>query len=516
MQPRMGVRVVAIAAGLAAALVPMATGAQASSSPDTARPAAPSGIRIVAVSPSSFTVISNPAAHATSYRLYASTVRSDLFTANVHNAQHSPWRSSPKLTVAGLAYAATPYYYRIEAMNGRRTKFSQTIGAVGLRPSAPTGLAATANHHRSYLSWTAADATGYQIERAKNAAMTSYVHLATVLGTTGQYTPYGVNDGKSYYFRVRSLNLLTPSSWSPVVAMTTHTSSFNVRVMTYNILEAFNDGKREGGNVIAPWSKRKPGIVKDINLAHPDVVGIQEGASFVGAHHVREVVSLKNALSGYALADTEPAPHTVLHWHRTGVYILYRKSMFAKVGNGGHWDIGNYRWAAWQVLKNRATKSRFLFVSAHLRMQPGRASDVKREHETEKLVADARKKALRLGIPVVYVGDFNSDQYARHAFNGVTKVMARNDIADAYQAAQKRFGGTYNTANGYRSRPPKDSAHIDYIFAPAGVAVRTWKDAVHLSHGRFVGAIPSDHNAIFSDLSIPFSEPSSPPRRPLL
>jgi endonuclease/exonuclease/phosphatase family metal-dependent hydrolase len=287
--------------------------------------------------------------------------------------------------------------------------------------------------------------------------------------------------------------------------MTTHVSTFNVRVMTYNVIEARNDGLSEGGNVIAPWSQRKPAIIKLIHDSHPDVIGLQEAATFVGSGNVRQADSIKNALTGWGLATTEVKPYSAPGWKRTGDYILFNKATYAAVGTGGHWELGDSRWAVWQVLKNRATGAKFLFVNAHLRVQQGPTNDLKRQHETQQMLSDSHGMASRLGIPVVYLGDFNSDQYARHAFNAPLIVMNKANIVDAYQVAAKRVRGRYNTANKYMTRPPHNYAHIDYIFAPPGIGVRSWIDVLELKHGKFVGTIPSDHNPVVSDLTIPYS-----------
>ena len=45
---------------------------------------------------------------------------------------------------------------------------------------------------------------------------------------------------------------------------------------------------------------------------------------------------------------------------------------------------------------------------------------------------------------------------------------------------------------------------IDHVYAPAGVAVRRWELALTLSSGRFVGAIPSDHNPVVADVVLPY------------
>ena len=42
------------------------------------------------------------------------------------------------------------------------------------------------------------------------------------------------------------------------------------------------------------------------------------------------------------------------------------------------------------------------------------------------------------------------------------------------------------------------------MYAPAGVAVRGWALALKLSDGKFVGAIPSDHNPLVADVVLPY------------
>jgi endonuclease/exonuclease/phosphatase family metal-dependent hydrolase len=111
--------------------------------------------------------------------------------------------------------------------------------------------------------------------------------------------------------------------------------------------------------------------------------------------------------------------------------------------------------------------------------------------------------AARRGVPVVYVGDFNSDQY-RHSVNAPVDVMRRAHVADAFSVAQSRKFGRFNTANNYKRRPPHNRAHIDYVFAPQGVAVHSWRIELRLRHGKFVGTIPSDHNPVVCTLGVPY------------
>lgn len=485
------------AAALASVAVP---GAVANAHPKA--PSRPTGLRVVKVAASSFTVASNNASHASQYRLYASTNRKDLFVRNISRARSSQPAHSPTVSVSGLANVAAPYYYRVAAISGSHRKFSSQIGQVALRPEAPSALHAVSNNAKTVVSWSAGTATGFEVEQSTEPSMRTNTKTYTVLGHQTEFTPYGLQAGRTYYFRVRAMNGSTPSAYSQTESARADDSSTGVKVMTYNIKEARDDGTMEGGNRVAPWSTaRKPAAVKLIQRADPDVIGVQEGADLIG--HVRQVDTLRAALGGeYGLAKTEIPPNQP-GTRRTGVYILYKKSTFKAVGKGGHWNLGGKRSAAHQVLRNRSTGAEFIFVSTHLWHAGARAGDMQRRAETKRLVKYGSAAATRRGIPIVYAGDFNSDPFKKHAFNAPAQVMSQHHISDSYNVAQARDNASYNTANGYRTRPPRDGARIDYVYAPEGVGVGSWRMIMHLRHGKFVGTIPSDHNPVMVSLSVP-------------
>ncbi|HEX3823181.1 MAG TPA: endonuclease/exonuclease/phosphatase family protein [Mycobacteriales bacterium] len=477
--------------------------APAAAMPDTAAPAPPTGIHVTKISSSSFTVAVHTAAHAKKYRVYVATTRKALAVANLGHDTVMSASKHPRITVKGLRYRISPYYYRVETLNGARRKFSLPAASIGLRPAMPTGLAATSNSHGTSLTWNSVNATGFTVEQATDAGMTQNVKKYRIIGQENQFTPYGLTDGSTYYFRVRSMNSGTPSAYAAPVTATVTTNEQPVSVMTYNVLEAADDGRSEGGSTVAPWSERGPVAASLIQQANPDVIGAQEAASWVGVPTpARQIDSLTAMLGGeYSLADTEIPPGQPHHL-RTGVYILYKSDTYQAVGQGGHWDIGNTRWAAYQVLQNRSTGAKFLFVSAHLAFPAGAAADRQRETETNNLLSDAGREAN--GLPIVYVGDFNSDQWAGHAFNGPAIAMRAASVDDAYDVAQTRVHARYNTADGYRRTPPMNGGRIDYVFAQRGVAATSWDLVMDLSHGKFVGTIPSDHNPLVSNLLFPY------------
>src|SRR3978361_210362 len=96
----------------AAAPVPWTGGAASAASVDP-----PSGIRTASVSATSFTIATNASTNAVDYRMYVSSVKDDVFYANITaNSRTSARRtvdsSTPQMTVSGLTYTNKPYYYR--------------------------------------------------------------------------------------------------------------------------------------------------------------------------------------------------------------------------------------------------------------------------------------------------------------------------------------------------------------------------------------------------------------------
>jgi endonuclease/exonuclease/phosphatase family metal-dependent hydrolase len=470
------------------------------------RPPAPSNIRVVRVSSSSFTVTAQSAG-AHHYRVFAAQTRKALaMTTIARTAAKSPLTSSSTVTIRHLPYTTTPYYYRVEAINGNRGRFSTTIGSVGLLPAAPTGLRAVERPTGSYLTWSSGPATGFEVTQATSPDMTQGLTTYLTNGSDTDFAPTGLAPGTTYYFNVRALNGATQSVASSMVTMGSSTVEQPVSVMTYNVLEATNDGRVEGTQHIAPWSQRLPGAVALIRQANPDVIAVEEGSAYVdGSRTERQVDSLVSALGGtYALAYTEiPPPQP--HYFRTGVYILYKPSVYQPVGTGDHWSIGQNRYAAYQTLQNIHTSAEFLMVATHLAVGASAALDNARKSETKTMLADAGAYAARSTLPVVYAGDYNSHSGTPGAIDGPGIAMREAGMTSAYDSAQTLTNAQYGSSNLYQRTAPVNGAHIDQIFTTPGVGVTSWNLILDLTNGQFVGAMPSDHNPLVADLLIPYA-----------
>jgi endonuclease/exonuclease/phosphatase family metal-dependent hydrolase len=498
----------AVALAFVSVLAVSAPNAEASS-----WPAQPGGIRVTAVTHTSFTVGLSRSANASSYRLYVSTLKSDLYYANLtsgvaSNARRSFLSSTNKITASSLTYRTVPNYYRVAAINGTQRSYQADIGEIGLRPAAPTGLQAVSKPSGTYLIWSSGRATAFRIQRAADKAMTLGVHSYTIGGVNRLFTPFGTSKGRTYYFRVRAFNLSTPSAWVRV-STTVQSRLQAAKLMTYNILQLSCDGNREAGGVISPWSQRRPVAAKLIKSVSPDVIGVQEGQQWVGSTPgTRQVDNLRSALrnigADYAIAKTEdtyPTPGLV----RTGDYILYKPSVYRTYGAGGHWAIGDGHWAAYQVLQNVNSGARFLFVTTHLTTPGGLTNDKLRESETQTILKLADQVAADYQVPVVYSGDFNSNGRTDvHPLDGPGVVMRAAHINDSRLVAQSFRRGTYNSMNQYRRYPYHYSFDIDYVWTAPGVAAATYGTAMFLSDGAFVGTIPSDHNPVYTRVYLPY------------
>lgn len=470
--------------------------------------ATPSGVHVSAATPSSFTVSANTTANALRYRLFYSTTKSDVYVANIAKAKYTAVSTSPKFTVSGLPFTAAPYYYRLEAMRTETWRTWSEVMTVGLQPAMPTAVQATSPAGGTYLTWNSPASTGFQIAQGTNYTQTTNRHIYTINGPSHQFSPFYLYQGVTYYFRVRSLNSGTPSAWSPRITVRQATRQQSVRVMAYNVLAGTFDGTAAGDQIVAPWSQRKVAAANLIKENDPDVVAIQEAAAWTaGYKSPRQIDSLVTQLASiganYTLARTE-VPPTESYYFRTGNYLLIKTSAYVAEGTGGFFTIGVNKWAAYQVVRNRTTGAKALYVSPHLIANQGATYDTERQQEMTSLADQAKTVAAQYGVPIVYAGDFNSTVNKNHAFDGPGIVMRSHQFADAGDAGHLQTNIQYNSCNQYFRTALAYGDRIDHIYTAPGVAIRGLKIAVHVSDGKFIGVMASDHNALVSDVYLPY------------
>jgi endonuclease/exonuclease/phosphatase family metal-dependent hydrolase len=219
---------------------------------------------------------------------------------------------------------------------------------------------------------------------------------------------------------------------------------------------------------------------------------------------VRQADSLRSALgSRYRLADTGKGPDGTNRLCEN--FVLYQPSQVKLAGSGGHWQIDSDRLATYQPLASVRTGARFLFVAVHLVAPKGRSYDQARAEETTSLVGQAQAYAARHGITsIVIAGDFNAYPGRRGSSDTPGKVLGNSRFADALRVAQSVRNSSYNSINEYKRTPPRRGGSVDHVFVSPGVGVSSWQETLRLSHGQFVGVIPSDHNPVSSTIVLPY------------
>ena len=479
-------------------------------------PTVVTGTRLSTVTATSLTVTANASTNATGYRLYASRVKSDVYVVNIRRAMRSPLSSTPRVTLSGLYYSTDTWYYRFGATNSAGTRYSDIYSA-HLRPARPTSPAVRSGTSGTSLTWSSGSALGYRIAQASNSDMVAGRVNYVITSQTRQFTPYGLTPGTRYYFQVAALNGTSKSTYSAKISVVARPRLQPVKLLTYNVLTSASAGQIEGDGPLAPWSQRRAGVARLIKLADPDLVALQEAGGWAtslqgygGVRQVDDLVDLLrdpygNATYGLVRTEVPPTEHMYL---RTGRYILYKKSAYSLSGSGGHWQIGTSaapRFAAYQVMVNRTSGARFLFVSVHLSSVGGLAGDEQRATETQSLLRQASAYAGYRNVPVVYAGDFNSHQGANHPYDGPGETMRAAKVNDAFQVAQAMTNAQYNSANGNVRTPPASGRSIDHVYGSPGVALTSWRLWLQLSSGTFVGTIPSDHNPLTVKAMVPYS-----------
>lgn len=497
--PYLRARPVRIAVGLVAAAAAVAT------APGPAAQAANSltGSKLVSVTHTSFTVRVDSQGTGWKYRLYASTNKADLYYDALTSAPyHSALRSKPRLSLT-VPYRAKAYWWRVQAYKNSLRRTGDLL-SVGLRPGAPKNVSVNRVDGQGLsLTW-GGSSNGYQIQQATDAGFSSGVKTYTTRGIGRQFTPYGLQTGTTYFFRVRSANAGTTSAWSTAVQAVALAHEQQVHVGSFNI-----HSENATNTTIPSWKDRRDAVVASVRQGGPpEVIAIQEGDGWIDGKTCspRQVDDLASRLgNNWTVAHTEPIPCKEHPWKRTGTYIIFNSSVYRAVGASGNWKVStgntkNVNFSAYQVLENRSTGARMLFVSVHLQPGQSAATDKERAAEADNLLADVRN--LNTGLPVVYAGDFNS--HDRRPYDGSGIEMRKANVADAWFVAPKRVRSTYNSANAYLRKPPRTSTSIDHIMGAPGVSLQTWKLVMKLKNGRYVGVIPSDHNLLIGNVRYPY------------
>jgi endonuclease/exonuclease/phosphatase family metal-dependent hydrolase len=369
------------------------------------------------------------------------------------------------------------------------------------------------------LTWSKENATGFTVQQAANKSMNRSLHTYRIDGNVTQFTPYGLQTGGKYYFRVRADKGSAHSGYSRVVSATFKGTEAKFSIMTWNVLHLKFDGTKENGNTIAPWSKRLPVVISMIKKADPDIININEANDYVHPNDPsskrRQIDTIYDKLNtDYGIADADFTIDKSLP--RIGNYILYRRNQFRPLyqDNGrAHWfrinNRNNDNRVVYQAFLDTATGAKFLVASLHLPAGPNdKASDAQRKASTQSMLSQMSKLQANnpnyAHLPVIYAGDTNSFAGINNPnnYDSPGDLLAKAHASEALMVAQSRTNTKYSSVNGYTRRPSTSRRIIDHFYGTQGAAFSSWKQVMNLEHGKWPGTIPSDHNPVTAKVQV--------------
>ncbi len=165
------------------------------------------------------------------------------------------------------------------------------------------------------------------------------------------------------------------------------------------------------------------------------------------------------------------------------------------------------KYAVWADLKD-LNGTRFIVVNLHLVSGKGKGNDDERTREMTALI-NGVKKINPSGLPVIYAGDFNSnDSNANQSkykggYDAPLRSFKSIGVVDSVSVAKTLVNQIWNSANQAKNPPLKYSDHVDHVYTSPDVEATRWAMLLRLSGSSYALPFASDHNAIVVDLAVP-------------
>lgn len=361
---------------------------------------------------------------------------------------------------------------------------------------------------RYRVAWSAAPFGKWPAKRTyvsrwlpKNARMSTFAVPAVpqsgdhMLGVPYANPVFGQLDARNKNGRVRH-----STGWVPVFpAAPDPGPGDQVRLGTYNVMMATN---RDADRVQA--------IAANIASHGLDVVALQE-ATTAGAQAIQAALGGDWAYVPFSNAQVPPPEQ-----------VLYRTSVFKVPTSYGTFPVYDAKtpgtplptpWVRLERLNASASSRPVYVVSAHV------TEDAAKDVMNRKREAGVEAQNMMAGVnsvnpsgePVVIAGDLH---YLREPFTDTPgyveapPTLVRGGYYDAMAAVTKVniAYATFNSGNGRtaQTQSPIQSGvagRADYIMLRGFRGSNTYVNAANWSLG---GLVPSDHNLVYADLTVPF------------
>jgi endonuclease/exonuclease/phosphatase family metal-dependent hydrolase len=248
-----------------------------------------------------------------------------------------------------------------------------------------------------------------------------------------------------------------------------------LKVMTYNVLVEISSVPG-----IPPWRSRKDAVVDLIRHENLDLIAVQETAP-------RQLTFLAEKLPEFGLIQDSKF---------TDAALFYRKDLFDLVEQGQWWlsptpekhmskGFGNFlpRLLVWARLKHRATGGILVAASTHFdNTEPS-------QNKMAALCQEKWKPFTQTGQPIIWMGDFNTDQS-----RGDYPMLTSHGFQDAYTASPSASPGGKD--DNVPTFPGENGKRIDHILYFGPVRPIEWKVMT------YPNTILSDHYPVAAKLVV--------------
>jgi endonuclease/exonuclease/phosphatase family metal-dependent hydrolase len=251
-----------------------------------------------------------------------------------------------------------------------------------------------------------------------------------------------------------------------------------VKVSTFNI----RYGKAKDGD--DAWDKRRELFMRTVKSMDPDLIGMQEVLAF-------QLDEIKAACPEYTFiaagrddgkreGEASPVGFRTDRFESLASGTFWLSETPEKVGSKG-WDAALPRVATWVKLRDKKSGQTLLFFATHF------------DHKGKEARANAAKllrrkvEAMRDGLPVIIVGDFNAPEGSPPYKNLLGPEGDPTHLTDSFRETHPKHGPEEGTFNGFKGK--RDGDRIDWIVHTGDVKAVSCEIVRDSENGHY----PSDH-----------------------
>jgi endonuclease/exonuclease/phosphatase family metal-dependent hydrolase len=251
-----------------------------------------------------------------------------------------------------------------------------------------------------------------------------------------------------------------------------------LKVATFNI----RYGKAKDGD--DAWDKRRGLFMQTVKSMDADLIGMQEVLAYqldeIKAACPQYTFIAAGRDDGKRAGEASPVGFKTDRFEPLASSTFWLSETPEKVGSKG-WDAALPRVATWVRLRDKKSGQTFLFVATHF------------DHKGKEARANAatllrsKVEALRDGVPVIVVGDFNAPEGSPPYKNLLGPEGDANRLIDSFRETHPKRGPEEGTFNGFKGK--RDGDRIDWIVHTSGVKAVSCEIVRDSENGHY----PSDH-----------------------